>query len=58
MLISPIISFCVNLIIYAIFDENLSLDLSARGEGSLYILVSQQIQMPHFVSIIQSFLIF
>ena len=30
MRISPIISFSVNLIIYAIFDEDLSQDLSAR----------------------------
>ena len=30
MLISPIISFSVDFIIYAIFDEDLSRDLSAR----------------------------
>ena len=33
-LISPIISFCVNLIIYAIFEEDLTQDLSARFRHS------------------------
>ena len=32
MRISPIISFSANFIIYAIFDEDLSQDLSARVE--------------------------
>ena len=31
MRISPVISFSVDFIIYAIFDENLSQDLSARS---------------------------
>ena len=35
MRISPIISFSVNFIIYAIFDEDLSQDLSARHYCSM-----------------------
>ena len=35
MRISPIISFSVSLVIYAIFDEDLSQDSSARDFGVL-----------------------
>ena len=43
MLISPIISFSVDIIIYAIFDEDLSQDLSARKTHTSY-------ERPKFIS--------
>ena len=45
MLISPIISFCVNLIIDAIYDEDLSQDLS-----TIHLSTAKKIYFSLFIS--------
>ena len=47
MLTSPIISFSVNFIIYAIFDEDLGQDLSAGYHGSIHLSFYKYLRKTH-----------
>ena len=47
MRISPLISFRVNLIIYAIFDEDLSQDLSARTIYNIHLHTKYNIHIQN-----------